>query len=204
MRRNAKKELLCELHLRVSPTLTATTSLEHNPDTFLQHSCVVKESHYVLSGKRFRNNCTMRKSMKRFRIPAIFVQLLLWVQVTTIMERDCMKKYERILFANTSIINLLGCRWSYLICFYRSAAMVKLVALAFTVYFATVCFVLLIGIAKQVQSAKFDCLDFKPRSMCDVYEGKNWLKVLYNFANAISLLMVKLNFCKVNLVVFKV
>jgi len=49
--------------------------------------------------------------------------------------------------------------------------MVKLVALAFTVYFATVCFVLLIGIAKQVQSAKFDCLDFKPRSMCDVYEG---------------------------------
>jgi len=48
MRRNAKKELLCGLHLRVSPTLPAITSFEHNPDTFLQHSFVVKESHYVL------------------------------------------------------------------------------------------------------------------------------------------------------------
>lgn len=50
--------------------------------------------------------------------------------------------------------------------FWRSAAMSKLVSFAFTVYFATVCFVLLTGIINRVHFANPDCIDNKPQKFC--------------------------------------
>jgi len=48
--------------------------------------------------------------------------------------------------------------------------MAKQIALATAVLFATVCFVLLIGIFNQVQSATLDCVE-RERSLCTLLRG---------------------------------